>query len=103
MRDGKIWRAVAAGQSIAVVVRADDGEAYLAVGASGYYDENIVAIMLDSVPGIGVDDWMVEPTEIRMIEPAPGQVVFSAVIPPETQNEMLNVELPEGWADVEED
>lgn len=103
MRDGKVWRAEASGQSIAVVVRADDGEAYLAVGATGYYDEKIVAIMLDAVPGISADDWLVEPTKIRMIEPASGEVVFSAVIPPATQTEVLNVELPPDWADAAED
>jgi hypothetical protein len=99
MRDGQIWRAEAAEQEIVAQVRADDGEAYLALGAAGYYNEKIVAIVLDSVPGVSASDWMIEPSEVRGFEPAPGQVVFSTILSPAVQNEFMNIELPADWAE----
>jgi hypothetical protein len=58
----------------------DDGEAYLAVEAT-IWDAAILAVILDSVPGVPAGDWQIEPTEALGISPAPTSLVYSAMIP----------------------
>lgn len=64
-------------------------EAYLVIGAEGIPDPEVLALILDCVPGISKDDWMWEPSEVRGLKPASGEVIWSAVLPPEVAAEIL--------------
>lgn len=88
--DGKIWKAITEGHAIGALVRQEDGESYLVIYAEGYYDPNIVAIMLDAVSGVSSDDWIAEPGDVLGIEPYPGQVIFSTILPPQTLAQVLD-------------
>jgi hypothetical protein len=49
-----------------------------------------MAVILAAVPGLTKDDWLPEPGGVMGVEPAYGQIVFSALIPPETQTLILD-------------
>ena len=88
--DGKLWTVTIKQHVIGALVRSQDGETYLAVTAEGYYDHRLVAILLDAIPGVPKKDWGAEPGAVFGIAPAEGQVVFSAMLPPETLCTLLD-------------
>jgi hypothetical protein len=59
-----------------------DGEAYLAIGAEGFFDPRILAVILTAVPGIAPDDWIPEPKGAFGLEPRLGEILYSTLIPP---------------------
>jgi len=71
----------------------DDGRAYIAVGAVGGIDSAIMVAVLSAIPGLHADEWMPEPSEILGLQPARGEILWSAMMPPECQAELM------GWAD----
>ncbi len=91
LRDGKAYAVELRGHSvIAAVVRAPDGSpAYLAVSAEGYVRSDVLAIILTAVPGVDASDWQPEPGGAVGINPRPGQIIWSAIIPPDSQAEIL--------------
>jgi len=92
MRTGKIVSAVAAEHYIQAFVRAPErDEAYLVLGSGGIYNEQIIAVILDSVPGVPHDDWQPEPTENLGIEPHSGEVLWSTMLPPEAQARIVQI------------
>ncbi|MCL2089942.1 MAG: hypothetical protein FWH11_01740 [Micrococcales bacterium] len=75
---------------IKALVRSDDGhEAYLAIIAEGVPDPEIYALLLDCVPGISPDDWQPEPSFVAGIEPTPGEIIWSTLLPPHTAETIL--------------
>ncbi|WP_197382860.1 hypothetical protein [Mycolicibacterium mengxianglii] len=66
-------------------------EAYLVLGAGGRYDQDVITVILNSVPGLSADDWMYEPAATLGIDEAGGEVVFSALLPAEAQTEILRI------------
>jgi hypothetical protein len=73
-----------------VLVRARDGEAHIAIVAEAFIDPNFLAVILRSVPGVDSADWLEEPGGAMGIQPGFGQVVRSAIIPPERQSEIVD-------------
>jgi hypothetical protein len=49
----------------------------------------VIAVILDAVPGIAQQDWLPEPGGAAGITPSPGQIVWSAIIPADTQARIL--------------
>jgi hypothetical protein len=49
----------------------------------------VIAVILDAVPGIAQQDWLPEPGGAAGITPSPGQITWSAIIPPDTQARIL--------------
>lgn len=90
LKDGKLWSASLTGHQITAGVRTKDGEAYLAISAEGFPDARMIAVILDSVPHMVAEDWMAEPGGAMGIEPQPGQIIYSAVIPAESQSSILD-------------
>lgn len=84
------------GQRLIAWVKSSDGDTYLAIAAEGYLDPNEIAILLSSVPGMSPDDWAPEPGEVLGIKPEYGQLVFSAMLPPESLATILE-ESPGGY------
>lgn len=71
-------------------MKSQDGETYLAIATEGFLDPREVAVVLSAVPGMTADDWQIEPGEVLGITPGVGQLVYSAMLPPETLAAMLD-------------
>ncbi|WBL20236.1 hypothetical protein [Citricoccus sp. NR2] len=84
------------GQRLIAYVKSRDGETYLAVVTEGFLDPNQIAIILSAVPGMDHNDWGIEPDEVLGIRPDAGQLVYSAMLPPESLAEILE-ESPGGY------
>lgn len=72
------------GQRLIVWVKSKEADTYLAISTEGFLDHNEIAIVLNAVPGMTADDWQIEPGEVLGITPGIGQLVYSAIIPPES-------------------
>lgn len=83
--------------SLSAWVKTADAETYLIVGAEGFHDANTLAILLSAIPGMAAEDWVIEPGEVLGVEPAPGQLVYSAMIPPESLAQILEVSKGGYW------
>lgn len=64
-------------------------EIYLTLGSGGIYDRNVIAVILDSVPRVSIDDWFIEPSGTLGITPESGEVIWSTMLPNETRREIL--------------
>lgn len=71
----------------------DDGRAYVAVGAVGGIDATLMVAVLSALPSLGPDDWMPEPSEILGLQPAQGEILWSAMMQPDAQTALMT------WAD----
>jgi hypothetical protein len=90
LHDGQRHSLELQGHRITALVYASNAtEAYLAISAEGFVRPEMIAIMLDAVPGIDRDDWQIEPDGVAGILPASGQLIWSAIIPPEAQADIL--------------
>ncbi|CAN5326699.1 hypothetical protein BH11ACT5_BH11ACT5_11750 [soil metagenome] len=68
-----------------------DGEVYLAIGATGSIDVTFMTTLFASIPGLATADWMPEPSAVLGFEPAPGEILWSAMIAPEVQQQLLEL------------
>lgn len=76
---------------MALVVAADGHEAYLAIVAEGIPDPQVIALLLDCVPGVDRDDWQPEPSPVAGLNPGPGEVVWSTLFPREVASLVLDL------------
>ncbi|MEV4507448.1 hypothetical protein AB0K00_00620 [Dactylosporangium sp. NPDC049525] len=90
IRSGSAWSARLHGHEISVLVRARDGDAYIAIVAEQFIDPNFLAVILRSVPGVDSADWLEEPGGAMGVQPGFGQIVRSAIIPPEYQSKIVD-------------
>ena len=79
-----------AGCQIKLLIRADPGLAYIAIGATGITDAATFALLMTSIPGVAKDDWMAEPGGAAGLQPEHGEILWSAVLPPESQAALLD-------------
>lgn len=78
---------------VMALVRAADGhEAYLAIVAEGVPDAQIIALLLDCVPGVDRDDWQAEPSSVAGMNPGPGEVIWSTLFPSEVASAILELD-----------
>jgi hypothetical protein len=90
LKDGHPYEVVLSGHRVTAMVRASEGtEAYLTIGAEGFVQPKIIGTILNSVPGIDRDDWQAEPGGVAGITPEPGQIIWSTIIPPDVQADIL--------------
>lgn len=90
LHDGKAYTVELQKHRITAVVRASSAsEAYLAISAEGFIHQDMIAIILKSVPGIPPDDWQAEPGGVADITPKIGQIIWSTIIPPDVQSDIL--------------
>ncbi|QQG99543.1 hypothetical protein HBE99_24075 [Mycobacteroides chelonae] len=64
-------------------------EIYLTLGAGGIYDPKVIAVVLDSVPGVSIGDWFIEPSVTLAIECSSGEVVWSTMLSEETLQQLI--------------
>jgi hypothetical protein len=67
-----------------------DVDRYLAETGEGIPDPRVIAVILDAVPGIAREEWLPAPGGAAGINPAPGQIIWSAIISPESQAQILS-------------
>ena len=90
--DGNAYAAILSGHIITALVRAEDGgEAYLAIAAEGFIQPRMIALILSAVPGISESDWQAEPGGVSDIKPTVGQIIWSTMIPPNIQADILEL------------
>lgn len=89
-RSGKPIEATTQEQGLIAWVTSQDGDTYLAIVTEGFLDPQVIAVILNAVPGTAADDWQIEPGEVLGITPGLGRLVYSAILPPEALAEMLN-------------
>jgi hypothetical protein len=78
---------------IMALVRAANGhEAYLAIIAEGIPDQNVIALLLDCVPGVERDAWQPEPSSVAGIDPGPGEIIWSTLFPSEVASAILDLD-----------
>jgi hypothetical protein len=70
-----------------------DGEAYVAIGATGSLDHTFLVALLRAIPDVPPSAWLPEPHSDSpfAIELAPGEILWSAMLPPETQDLLLTL------------
>ncbi len=80
LRSGHVAVAEFRTHRIMALVRASNGhEAYLAIIAEGVPDPQVIALLLDCVPGVERDDWQPEPSSVAGMNPGPGEVIWSTL------------------------
>lgn len=90
LRSGKVITAQFSAYSMGVVIRADRGEQCVAFTAEKVVNVRVLAaVMLDAFPGISNDDWAPEPGGFCGLQPEPGQIIYSAVLPSEVADAIL--------------
>ena len=87
---GEPVEATAQGPGLIAWVKSHDGDTYLAIATEGFLDPREIAVVLSAVPGMTADDWQIEPGEVLGIMPGVGQLVYSAMLPPESLAAMLH-------------
>lgn len=94
--NGHVAEATFDGWQLRVLIRASGDhagtEAYIVVGGSGLTDPDTFAVILSAIPGVRPGDWMAEPSEIRGLRPGSGEILFSALLPPQGQAQLLKSE-----------
>jgi hypothetical protein len=81
LRDGSIYLAEFRGYSITALARVNEGETYLKVGLTRIADPKIFAVILNAVPGVDPESWMPEPGGVADLEPEPGEIIWSTILP----------------------
>lgn len=86
---GAVWECTVEQFQVQALLRQEDGESYLALTATGFWDHKVVAIILNAVPGVAASDWQIEPKGVNGIQPESGQVVYSTMLEPEQLSAVL--------------
>jgi hypothetical protein len=90
LRDGQPYQAEFRKYSVTALARVTDGETYLAIGTENVADPRIFAVILDSVPGLDRSSWQPEPGGVAGLNPEPGEVVRSTILPPAVADQLLD-------------
>jgi hypothetical protein len=80
---------LANGWGLTALVRANKEDAYLALIASGGWDPAVYSLILDAVPGVPSGDWLPEPRDVVGIVPEADQIIWSTVLSPQAQTDIL--------------
>jgi len=64
-------------------------EVYLTLGTGGIYDTKVIAVILDSVPGVDAEAWFMEPSVELGVQSNSGEVIWSTMLPEETREQLL--------------
>ena len=64
-----------------VLVTSESGDAYLSFSTDTHWDSKVVAVLLNSIPGLNAEDWQVEPGQVAGLTSRTGSVIFSTIVP----------------------
>jgi hypothetical protein len=89
LRTGHAYQAEFQRYSVTALARANEGETYLVVGSENVADAKVFAAIINAIPGIDPAAWLPEPDGVAGIEPSPGEVIWSTILPPSVAAELL--------------
>lgn len=89
LRDGHPYRAEFEHYKVTALARARGQETYLVIGTENIADPKVFAIIINAVPGIDHSSWLPEPDGVTGLQPAPGEVVWSTIMPPSVAVRLL--------------
>lgn len=90
--DGDAVGFVVGDRDVRVRIRVmSDGQAYLAIGATGSVDAKFFVTLISSFPEVPHEHWLPEPHDASGLEIAlaPGEVLWSAMLPPDAQRALI--------------
>ena len=90
LRSGYAYQAEFHNYSLTALARAADGETYLVVGTENVADPKIFAVIINAVPGVDPSSWMPEPSGVAGLEPDPGEIIWSTILPPAVAAQLLD-------------
>ncbi|MEU8083828.1 hypothetical protein AB0B57_09445 [Micromonospora sp. NPDC049101] len=90
LQNGYAYQAEFQRYKVTALARAEDGETYLMIGTENIADPRVFAVIINAIPGIDPTSWMPEPEGIRGLEPEPGEIIWSTILPPEVAAQLLD-------------
>jgi hypothetical protein len=81
LEDGELHTAEFEHYTLSALVHPKEGEAYLSLKASGFVDSRIIAVILDSIPGVPNEFWQEEPSGVAGISRERGELIWSTLLP----------------------
>ncbi|MGC4856108.1 hypothetical protein ACLQ24_22625, partial [Micromonospora sp. DT4] len=72
------------------LARATDGETYLVVGTENIADPKVFAVIINAIPGVDPGSWMPEPNGVMGLDPDPGEIIWSTILPPAVAAQLLD-------------
>ncbi len=90
LRDGHAYQAEFHHYHVTALVRARGEETYLIVGTENVADPRVFAVIINAVPGIDHESWLPEPDGVAGLQPDPGEVIWSTVLPPAVAANLLD-------------
>lgn len=67
----------------------EEGEVYIAIGATAIVDPGFFTLLFSSLPSVAPGDWLPEPGGALGIEPAQGEILWSALLTTEAQHMLM--------------
>lgn len=71
---------------------------YIAIGAHGLADPQTYAVLMSSFPDVAAEEWLPEPDGVAELEVESGEMIFSAILSPVGQNDLLKEADQREWA-----
>ncbi|BCB86097.1 hypothetical protein [Phytohabitans suffuscus] len=90
LRDGYSYQAEFESYRVTALTLAQDGETYLLIGTENIANPKVFAAILNAVPGIAPDSWQPEPQGVAVLQPEPGEVIWSTILPPTVAAHLLD-------------
>jgi hypothetical protein len=89
LHDGHPYQAAFDNYSVTALARARGEETYLTIGTENVADPKVYAVILNAVPGVDHSSWLPEPDGVIGLNPEPGQIVWSTMLPPSVAAQLL--------------
>lgn len=90
LKDGHAYQAEFEHYRVTALARAEGGEAYLLIGTDNVADARVFAVIINSIPGIDPDSWLPEPEGVAGVQPNPGEIIWSTILPPAVAAQLLD-------------
>jgi len=89
LQDGYPYQAEFEHYKVTALARAREQETYLVVGTENIADPKVFAIIINAIPGIDHSSWLPEPDGVAGLQPAPGEVIWSTIMPTSVAAQLL--------------
>ncbi|WJK33362.1 hypothetical protein [Solwaraspora sp. WMMA2065] len=90
LRSGHVYQAEFHNYSVRAWARANDGETYLVIGAENVADPKVFAVIINAIPDVDLSSWMPEPNGVVGLNPGPGEIIWSTILPPAVAARLLD-------------
>jgi hypothetical protein len=81
LEDGNTHSAEFGHYTLSALVHPEEGDAYLSLRAKGFLDPKIIALILDSIPGVSNEFWQEEPSSVAGLSRERGELIWSTLLP----------------------